>query len=168
MAKKRNYYNNTSTEDTTVEEEVEAVVEEAETEEVVEETVEDEIIESVEEVVEEEIKPVEVETTIPIIDTVTIIPTFTATENEPVKVASSNTTRVFTPGEYVKVMPNTPLYHISTGDMVCGRIKENTSVGFVDGAFNNSQEIKDKLNAVTVAKFMTDLKKKVADYYEGN
>lgn len=48
------------------------------------------------------------------------------------------------------------------------KVKENTSVGFVDGAFNNSQEIKDKLNAVTVAKLMTDLKKKVADYYEGN
>ena len=48
------------------------------------------------------------------------------------------------------------------------RVKENTSVGFVDGAFNNNQEIKDKLDAVTVAKFMTDLKKKVADYYEGN
>ena len=48
------------------------------------------------------------------------------------------------------------------------RVKGNTSVGFVDGAFNNSQEIKDKLDAVTVAKFMTDLKKKVADYYEGN
>lgn len=130
MAKKRNYYNNTSTEDTTVEEEVEAVVEE--TEKVVEETVEDEIIEPVEEVVEEEIKPVEVETTIPIIDTVTIIPTFTTTENEPVKVASSNTTRVFTPGEYVKVMPNTPLYHISTGDMVCGRIKESCYISTGD------------------------------------
>ena len=48
------------------------------------------------------------------------------------------------------------------------KVKENTNVGFVDGAFNNSQEIKDKLNAVTVAKFMTDLKEKVADYYEGN
>lgn len=48
------------------------------------------------------------------------------------------------------------------------KVKENTNVGFVDGEFNNSQEIKDKLNAVTVAKFMTDLKKKVADYYEGN
>lgn len=48
------------------------------------------------------------------------------------------------------------------------RVKENTSVSFVDGAFNNNQEIKDKLDAVTVAKFMTDLKKKVADYYEGN
>lgn len=48
------------------------------------------------------------------------------------------------------------------------RVEENTSVGFVDGAFNNNQEIKDKLDAVTVAKFMTDLKKKVADYYEGN
>ena len=48
------------------------------------------------------------------------------------------------------------------------RVKENNSVGLVDGAFNNNQEIKDKLDAVTVAKFMTDLKKKVADYYEGN
>lgn len=48
------------------------------------------------------------------------------------------------------------------------QVKENTSVGLVDGVFNNSQEIKETLDAVTVAKFMTDLKKKVADYYEGN
>lgn len=48
------------------------------------------------------------------------------------------------------------------------KVKENTDVGFVDGEFNNSQEIKDDLNAVTVAKFMTNLKEKVADYYEGN
>ena len=48
------------------------------------------------------------------------------------------------------------------------RVKDNTNIGFVNGAFDNSQEIKDKLNAVTVAKFMIDLKKKVAEYYEGN
>lgn len=48
------------------------------------------------------------------------------------------------------------------------RVKDNTNIGFVNGAFDNSQEIKNKLNAVTVAKFMTDLKKKVAEYYEGN
>lgn len=48
------------------------------------------------------------------------------------------------------------------------RVKDNTNIGFINGAFDNSQEIKNKLNAVTVAKFMTDLKKKVAEYYEGN
>ena len=48
------------------------------------------------------------------------------------------------------------------------RVKDNTNIGFVNGAFDNSQEIKDKLNAVTVAKYMIDLKKKVAEYYEGN
>lgn len=47
-------------------------------------------------------------------------------------------------------------------------VKADTETGLVDGIFKNSDEIKADLNAVNVATFMTNLKKKVADFYEGN
>ena len=47
-------------------------------------------------------------------------------------------------------------------------VKADTETGLVDGIFKNNDEIKADLNAVNVATFMTNLKKKVADFYEGN
>lgn len=47
-------------------------------------------------------------------------------------------------------------------------VKADTETGLVDGIFRNNDEIKVDLNAVNVATFMTNLKKKVADFYESN
>ena len=47
-------------------------------------------------------------------------------------------------------------------------IKYQTRVGVVSGQFDNTDELKKELNAVSVAKFFDSLKQKVADYYEGN
>lgn len=47
-------------------------------------------------------------------------------------------------------------------------VKADTGTGLVDDIFKNNDEIKADLNAVNVATFMTNLKKKVADFYEGN
>lgn len=47
-------------------------------------------------------------------------------------------------------------------------VKADTETGLVDGIFKNNDEIKADLNAANVATFMTNLKKKVADFYEGN
>lgn len=45
-------------------------------------------------------------------------------------------------------------------------VAQDTNAGLVDGIFDNSDEVKNKLHAIPVAQFMNDLKKKVADYYE--
>ncbi|MEK3528193.1 type I-B CRISPR-associated protein Cas7/Cst2/DevR [Lactobacillus crispatus] len=45
-------------------------------------------------------------------------------------------------------------------------IKNDTEIGLVDGIFANNEAIIKDLNAVSVVKFMNDLKKKVADFYE--
>ncbi len=43
--------------------------------------------------------------------------------------------------------------------------EENTKVGYIDGMFSNSEEIKRDLNPVTVSEFFKALKKEVEDYY---
>lgn len=53
-------------------------------------------------------------------------------------------------------------------DVMTKEIASQTEVGVVSGQFANTTEIKKELNAVPVAKFFDSLKKKVADYYEGN
>lgn len=47
-------------------------------------------------------------------------------------------------------------------------IKEDTYCGLIDGKFDNDQEIKIKLEAVSMPEFFNILKKKVNDYYESN
>lgn len=47
-------------------------------------------------------------------------------------------------------------------------IARDTKVGVIDGVFDNTEELKDELNAISVQKFMTELKEKVAEYYEGD
>lgn len=47
-------------------------------------------------------------------------------------------------------------------------VKNDTEAGLVEGIFKNNDAIKEDLNTVNVATFVTDLKKKVADFYEGN
>ncbi|MBS4534396.1 type I-B CRISPR-associated protein Cas7/Cst2/DevR [Clostridium sp. D2Q-14] len=46
-------------------------------------------------------------------------------------------------------------------------IKEDTNCGLIEGKFNNDNEIKDRLNTLTMPEFFEDLKVKVKDYYEG-
>ena len=46
-------------------------------------------------------------------------------------------------------------------------IKEYTSCGLIEGKFNNDNEIKEKLDALTMPEFFNGLKSKVKDYYEG-
>jgi CRISPR-associated protein Cst2 len=53
-------------------------------------------------------------------------------------------------------------------DVMTKEIKDQTRVGVVSGQFDNTDELKKELNAVSVAKFFDSLKQKVADYYEGN
>lgn len=53
-------------------------------------------------------------------------------------------------------------------DVMTKEIAAQTEVGVVSGQFANTAEIKKELNAIPVAKFFDSLKKKVADYYEGN
>lgn len=45
-------------------------------------------------------------------------------------------------------------------------IKDDTYCGIVDGCFDNTREVKEKLQAVSVSEFFATLKKKVDDYYE--
>lgn len=47
-------------------------------------------------------------------------------------------------------------------------MKECTHVGIVDGIFDNTNEIKEVLNATTMSEFFATLKKEVDLYYEGN
>lgn len=46
-------------------------------------------------------------------------------------------------------------------------IKEDTSCGLIEGIFDNDNEIKGKLNALTMPEFFSTLKSKVKEYYEG-
>lgn len=46
-------------------------------------------------------------------------------------------------------------------------IKEDTSCGLIEGKFDNDNEIKEVLNALTMPEFFEGLKGKVKDYYEG-
>lgn len=47
-------------------------------------------------------------------------------------------------------------------------IKEDTYSGVVDGKFENTNQIKDKLNSLSMPEFFSVLKGKVKEYYEGN
>lgn len=67
----------------------------------------------------------------------------------------------------VKVKDNKVLVQ----DIVSGifeNMKKDTSCGVVEGKFDNTQEIKDTLNSITVPKFFDQLKAKVREYYEIN
>lgn len=46
--------------------------------------------------------------------------------------------------------------------------KSNTLVGVLSGKFNNTDEIKDKLNATTISGVLNNLKESVKEYYESN
>jgi CRISPR-associated protein Cst2 len=45
-------------------------------------------------------------------------------------------------------------------------IKEDTFCGLIEGKFSNDNEIKEKLNAISMPEFFTNLKRKVSEYYE--
>lgn len=45
-------------------------------------------------------------------------------------------------------------------------IKKDTSCGLIEGKFSNDNEIKEKLNAVSMPEFFANLKRKVSEYYE--
>ncbi len=45
--------------------------------------------------------------------------------------------------------------------------KEETVCGLVEGKFDNDNEIKEKLNALSMPEFFNELKSRVKDYYEG-
>lgn len=47
-------------------------------------------------------------------------------------------------------------------------LKPDTHVGVIEGKFNNDDEIKKVLNAITMPEFFETLKRKVNDYYESN
>ena len=47
-------------------------------------------------------------------------------------------------------------------------VVKDTEVGVIDGIFDNTEELKDELHATSVQKFMSNLKQKVVEYYEGN
>lgn len=53
-------------------------------------------------------------------------------------------------------------------DVLNEELKENTKAGIVTGVFENEDEIKDKLEGITVREFFADLQGKVKDYYESN
>jgi len=46
-------------------------------------------------------------------------------------------------------------------------IKKDTFCGLIEGKFNNDKEIKEKLNAISMPEFFSNLKRKVSEYYEG-
>ena len=46
-------------------------------------------------------------------------------------------------------------------------IKNDTFCGLIEGKFENTNEIKEKLEAITMPEFFTELKGKVTEYYEG-
>lgn len=45
-------------------------------------------------------------------------------------------------------------------------VKEQTTCGFVEGIFDNDQEIKDQLNAITIGQFFNSVKEKIQEYYD--
>ena len=47
-------------------------------------------------------------------------------------------------------------------------IKENTICGLIMGNFENENEVKEELSAVSMPEFFENLKERVNDYYEGN
>lgn len=47
-------------------------------------------------------------------------------------------------------------------------VKKDTLCGTIENRFDNSKEIKERLNATNMPKFFTALKEKVDEYYEGN
>lgn len=53
-------------------------------------------------------------------------------------------------------------------DVMTSELANQTETGVVSGKFANTDEIKRELYATSVAKFFEVLKKKVADYYEGD
>lgn len=53
-------------------------------------------------------------------------------------------------------------------DVMTSELANQTETGVVSGKFANTDEIKRELHATSVAKFFEVLKKKVADYYEGD
>lgn len=53
-------------------------------------------------------------------------------------------------------------------DVMTSELANQTETGVVSGKFTNTDEIKRELHATSVAKFFEVLKKKVADYYEGD
>lgn len=53
-------------------------------------------------------------------------------------------------------------------DVMTSELANQTETGVVSGKFTNTDEIKRELHATSVAKFFEILKKKVADYYEGD
>ncbi|MCI5761726.1 MAG: type I-B CRISPR-associated protein Cas7/Cst2/DevR [Ligilactobacillus agilis] len=53
-------------------------------------------------------------------------------------------------------------------DVMTSELVNQTETGVVSGKFTNTDEIKRELHATSVAKFFEVLKKKVADYYEGD
>ena len=53
-------------------------------------------------------------------------------------------------------------------DVMTSELANQTETGVVSGKFTNTDEIKRELHATSVAKFFEALKKKVADYYEGD
>lgn len=67
----------------------------------------------------------------------------------------------------VDVKNNTVLIE-SIKDVMTSELANQTETGVVSGKFTNTDEIKRELHATSVAKFFEVLKKKVADYYEGD
>lgn len=49
-----------------------------------------------------------------------------------------------------------------------GAISAETYVGYLDGKFDNSEELKKELNAVSIPGFFSKLKEQVEKYYESN
>ena len=47
----------------------------------------------------------------------------------------------------------------------CNDTKENTLVGYINGYFNNDEQIKETLNAQTVSEVFNKLKEEVVQYY---
>lgn len=52
--------------------------------------------------------------------------------------------------------------------VMSNNIKKDTYCGLVEGKFDNENEIKSKLEVLTMPEFFNKLKAKVDDYYEGN
>ncbi|WP_069998567.1 type I-B CRISPR-associated protein Cas7/Cst2/DevR [Cellulosilyticum sp. I15G10I2] len=67
----------------------------------------------------------------------------------------------------VSVKNNCIMVNEINGVMYDG-IKESTHTGIIDGRFDNTNEIKEVLQATTIPEFFTALKKEVDMYYEGN
>jgi CRISPR-associated protein Cst2 len=44
-------------------------------------------------------------------------------------------------------------------------VKEQTFCGFIEGIFDNDQEIKEQLNAITIGQFFSKVKEKVQEFY---